>query len=962
MQSIAKIIQDENLINLQFDSKHISTVLSEILTLFKDQQNRILKLESDVADCPRNSDFNHLSNVVDTINSEVVAEFDSLNKKMTELKEKTEESINDIHEKAEAGNLSTLGEARRLITAEIRQNSNDEKVKLLEERLAETDTDLRRVINELDTLVIPSTNISANPSVENSSIQLDHNNAGAATALKITKLEKKIEELDLKVQNFPQVEQNVNDIMVQFPLMVRKVEKKVNDLIKNPSSVVQGKGNAKQDDDILGEMPPPPSFPEITEQEINQPVVETTVTTTSQPQGNLLSAFTGPNRGAPRRIESINSDHVIQQLIQKEVDNDDENTANVENPDNEVVVPKAEKIEVMGELDMEAAPDTLSMPFKPVKASETFNRLKANINQPSDISIHSSRTENGKVIKVFENRTYKTEMNSSVRVVSELEWAKNLIQQHHDAIRQLQQNLRTQQENFDTVTEALQRVNATHNSRIAQIAQQFVKFKQDSDESERKITESLNKVSAAAHSARMQANKPPVTETVYVVKEKEKIPKKKKKLDLIKPLEAEEENKIDENQPIDMDQQNNVNEDENEHDQENEVHEEFLNRESTKSIQDIQKKATTARKFNLRSLEDDKIDNESSILTQKENQQNSRSGETRIQLSENIRYARRNYTLSSTHFQIQPRSYMFSDIRTISESSGNAISHLELFNRAGYGGQTIPLQVNPADGSETNHAQENLLAEQILQRNEMNNQPKQIVMTPQMLQIGSNLPRREYHEFSMDDIPSDLIEEKVSVLARKVVTILADSAKRDIQKEADSLKKTVDIVVTQVDGKIDREFVERMFNKFRVALNEMNEKIDNLQCSFLEWVTRDELELVLQNFTKVIADVKDTAAVKSKYNCLLCGRPRQHLAGMMIKKEALVRGPAMKGNDKYLRSSADSAILKPSVNNNSVFDNDFLGDGKGTRSTLEARTQQLQFDGQQLQVPPRSVVQYLTET
>jgi hypothetical protein len=34
----------------------------------------------------------------------------------------------------------------------------------------------------------------------------------------------------------------------------------------------------------------------------------------------------------------------------------------------------------------------------------------------------------------------------------------------------------------------------------------------------------------------------------------------------------------------------------------------------------------------------------------------------------------------------------------------------------------------------------------------------------------------------------------------------------------------------------------------------------------------------------VVRNVNDAAATKGKYNCLICGKPREHLAGMMITK------------------------------------------------------------------------------
>jgi hypothetical protein len=127
-----------------------------------------------------------------------------------------------------------------------------------------------------------------------------------------------------------------------------------------------------------------------------------------------------------------------------------------------------------------------------------------------------------------------------------------------------------------------------------------------------------------------------------------------------------------------------------------------------------------------------------------------------------------------------------------------------------------------------------------------------------------------------------MIEDKVAVVARRTVTLLAENAKNELISQSKQVQKAVDEMITKVEGKIDRDFVERLFNKFRVMLGEVNEKVETIQCSFLEWVTRDELELVLQKFLGVVREVNDAAGTKVKYNCLLCGRPRQHLAGMSL--------------------------------------------------------------------------------
>jgi hypothetical protein len=154
----------------------------------------------------------------------------------------------------------------------------------------------------------------------------------------------------------------------------------------------------------------------------------------------------------------------------------------------------------------------------------------------------------------------------------------------------------------------------------------------------------------------------------------------------------------------------------------------------------------------------------------------------------------------------------------------------------------------------------------------------------EIIQIGfpRMVQRAAMPNFDFDQVSNEMIEDKVAVIARKTVTLLAEAAKNDLMRQAREVQKIVDNMITKIEGKIDRDFVERMFNKFRVMLNDVNEKVENIQCSFLEWVTRDELEIVLEKFLSVVRDVNDAAGTNRKYHCLLCGKPKAHLAGMSL--------------------------------------------------------------------------------
>jgi hypothetical protein len=145
-------------------------------------------------------------------------------------------------------------------------------------------------------------------------------------------------------------------------------------------------------------------------------------------------------------------------------------------------------------------------------------------------------------------------------------------------------------------------------------------------------------------------------------------------------------------------------------------------------------------------------------------------------------------------------------------------------------------------------------------------------------------------------------------------------AKADVTNQAAEFRKMADAMVTMMDQKIDREFVERMFNKFRAMLSELNEKIESLQCSFLEWVTRDELELVLSRFAAVVGDVQDSAVAHAPYECLVCGRKRSHVAGMLIggdppdqaRPKTTTSQPLPKGRKPIMSPIAkDSAPMAP---------------------------------------------------
>lgn len=147
---------------------------------------------------------------------------------------------------------------------------------------------------------------------------------------------------------------------------------------------------------------------------------------------------------------------------------------------------------------------------------------------------------------------------------------------------------------------------------------------------------------------------------------------------------------------------------------------------------------------------------------------------------------------------------------------------------------------------------------------------------------STNTNTLEYQPILTPSVSTDEIQEKVDHAIKASISGFLDRIKSETLKEVQSSLKVVDQATAKIDQKIDREFVERMFNKFRIIISDLKEKIDQIQGTFLSWVTREELQEVLERFVEQLQEVKDTAGASSKYKCLLCGRPRTHISGMIV--------------------------------------------------------------------------------
>jgi hypothetical protein len=95
------------------------------------------------------------------------------------------------------------------------------------------------------------------------------------------------------------------------------------------------------------------------------------------------------------------------------------------------------------------------------------------------------------------------------------------------------------------------------------------------------------------------------------------------------------------------------------------------------------------------------------------------------------------------------------------------------------------------------------------------------------------------------------------------------------------------------DRKIDRDYVERLFDKFRLMIVALGDRIKELASSSAIYATRDDVEMLAAVLKRIADDVRPASALKkSGPGCLFCGRPRTALTGQVSARTAAMAGNA----------------------------------------------------------------------
>lgn len=478
----------------------------------------------------------------------------------------------------------------------------------------------------------------------------------------------------------------------------------------------------------------------------------------------------------------------------------------------------------------------------PTDSNKSTGRTKvetivSNVTTPG-LSRTNSSVQDAKdgVVQIIEHRTYTTELTSSMRVVTEIEWLKQMIGTHHEAIKTMQTSLRTQHENLETMNENVVRVNTTINSRISQLAQQSLNQRQEMEELRKMVFDQLTKVKkdiSAVQTSRndmLLANNIPLASTSTSGSAKS-TSRSFRKLELLPPLpvptyEMPKSNEISPKKdpsPPPLPPQIPV------------IQE--VPHEQPKPKVEILHKKPRKQNFLIVDIYDD-------TPPPPPTQQFKPPEPTKTVPKDDY----------NSMLKTRPR---VEDVKNSSRSTHSNQPPPEEPQQ-----QTKIIQQEKYVPPEP-EKKETTITKTIILKLGNYKRPK-----------SAGMDKTRYEQGKEDTFADADLENRVKSIARRVVEAMVNLVKDQLSEQIKVVQQNSANLTILLDKKVDREFVETMYNKFRVMMNTFNDQIENMQASFLSWVTRDELEIVLQKFAQLIQD-EGPGAAATKYNFLVCNPATQ---------------------------------------------------------------------------------------
>ena len=121
---------------------------------------------------------------------------------------------------------------------------------------------------------------------------------------------------------------------------------------------------------------------------------------------------------------------------------------------------------------------------------------------------------------------------------------------------------------------------------------------------------------------------------------------------------------------------------------------------------------------------------------------------------------------------------------------------------------------------------------------------------------------------------------------------------KDIDQTIATLKSAIEQLNKNTqhlnDVKADKSELQNVFDQFRMAMGEMNQRVGSLRKALVNKAESVELQELQKALMREVIATGETAAGAETVRCLMCGRPRDHVTGAIDDPDLIKQiGPAM---------------------------------------------------------------------
>lgn len=153
-------------------------------------------------------------------------------------------------------------------------------------------------------------------------------------------------------------------------------------------------------------------------------------------------------------------------------------------------------------------------------------------------------------------------------------------------------------------------------------------------------------------------------------------------------------------------------------------------------------------------------------------------------------------------------------------------------------------------------------------------------------------PRRPSDQSGRGDDDDGTPSRKTEAVTVQTIVRSAIPAEQmeELRAMIDSFLSNRNELMSAVDRKVDRDMVERLFNKFKTLIVSVNDRVNELASMMDKCAMQQDVDAVVRVVTQIPALSDASAGVKVGPECICCGRGKTGIVGQVLPSLTMAAG------------------------------------------------------------------------